>query len=256
MALSNILEANQVGAVLGADKLGELLDEEALRNLLLTLDLTGTFVFALSGAMLGRKRRLDLFGVLVLSFAASSSGGIIRDLLIGSVPPAAINDWRYFAAAMAAGMLVFYWYSPLSKLRTAILVFDAAGLALFAVSGTQKALAFGLNPLMAALLGMLTGRQAAGSFPEVYRRVSPAVVSVNAARVAQRNPIADFFSGGAGGGQPLVEEMSAGSGFFISADGNILTNNHVVGDANQVSVVPSDGRELPARVRWMRAVGL
>lgn len=157
MALSNILEANQVGAVLGADKLGELLDEEALRNLLLTLDLTGTFVFALSGAMLGRKRRLDLFGVLVLSFAASSSGGIIRDLLIGSVPPAAINDWRYFAAATAAGILVFYWYSPLSRLRTAILVFDAAGLALFAVSGTQKALAFGLDPLMAALLGMLTG---------------------------------------------------------------------------------------------------
>ena len=64
---------------------------------LLVLDLIGTFVFALSGAAAGVKERLDLFGVLVLSFAAASAGGIMRDLLIGSVPPAAISDWRYLA---------------------------------------------------------------------------------------------------------------------------------------------------------------
>ncbi len=134
-----------------------LLDKQALRQFLLMLDLAGTFVFAISGAMLGVKRRLDMFGVLVLSFAASTSGGILRDLLIGSAPPAAISDWRYLTAAMLAGVLIFFWYSPFSRLRTAIAMFDAAGLALFAVSGTQKALATGLNPLMAALLGMLTG---------------------------------------------------------------------------------------------------
>ena len=125
--------------------------------LLLVLDLAGTFVFALSGATAGVKRRLDLFGVLVLSFAAGNAGGIARDLLIGAVPPAAISDWRYLAVSLLAGIITFYWFSGIDRLRSPVLVFDGAGLALFAVSGTQKALAFGLNPVMAALLGMLTG---------------------------------------------------------------------------------------------------
>ena len=126
-------------------------------TLLLVLDLVGTFVFALSGATAGVKRRLDLFGVLVLSFAAGNSGGITRDLLIGAVPPAAISDWRYLAVSLLAGVVTFCWSPGIDRLRSPVLVFDAAGLALFAVSGTQKALAFGLNPVMAALLGMLTG---------------------------------------------------------------------------------------------------
>ena len=77
---------------------------------LLMLDLMGTFVFALSGAVAGVRERLDLFGVLVLSFAAASAGGIMRDLLIGAVPPAAISDWRYLAVSLVAGLLVFFWY--------------------------------------------------------------------------------------------------------------------------------------------------
>jgi uncharacterized membrane protein YeiH len=126
-------------------------------SLLLVLDLVGTFVFAISGATAGVTRRLDLFGVLVLSFVAANVGGITRDVLIGTVPPAAISDWRYLAVSLLAGMITFYWYSAVDRLRSPVLVFDAAGLALFAVSGTQKALAFGLNPVMAALLGVLTG---------------------------------------------------------------------------------------------------
>src|SRR5690606_31596246 len=77
-------------------------------NLLLALDLAGTFVFAISGATVGVRHRLDLFGVLVLSFAASTSGGITRDVLIGAVPPAALVDWRYLAVSCAAGLLTFY----------------------------------------------------------------------------------------------------------------------------------------------------
>lgn len=134
-----------------------LLEQKVIHDLLLAFDLAGTFVFAISGAMLGVQRRLDIFGILVLSFVASSVGGIIRDLLIGAVPPAAISDWRYLAVSLAAGMLTFVCYSPMARLRKAILIFDAAGLALFAVAGAEKALAHGLNPLMAALLGMLTG---------------------------------------------------------------------------------------------------
>ena len=128
-----------------------------MNTLLLALDLIGTFVFALSGASAGVIRRLDLFGILVLSFVAGNVGGITRDLMIGAVPPAAISDWRYLAVSLLAGAVTFYWFSGIDRMRISVLVFDGAGLALFAVSGTQKALAFGLNPVMAALLGMLTG---------------------------------------------------------------------------------------------------
>lgn len=128
-----------------------------MKTLLLVLDLCGTFVFALSGATAAVRRRLDLFGVLVLAFAASNSGGIARDLLIGAVPPAAISDWRYLAVSVVAGGLTFLWAPSIEKLQNPVRMFDAAGLALFAVAGTEKALAFGLNPFMAALLGMLTG---------------------------------------------------------------------------------------------------
>ena len=128
-----------------------------MQPLLLALDLLGTFVFALSGATAGVKHRLDLFGVLGLSFAAGNAGGIARDLLIGAVPPAAITDWRYLAVSLLAGIVTFWRPSIIERLRSPVLLFDAAGLALFAVAGTQKALAFGLNPVMAALLGLLTG---------------------------------------------------------------------------------------------------
>ncbi|MFL6673240.1 MAG: trimeric intracellular cation channel family protein [Massilia sp.] len=128
-----------------------------MKALVLTLDLVGTFVFALSGAAAGVKRRLDLFGVLVLSFAAANSGGIARDLLIGATPPAAISDWRYLAASLLAGVLIFFCHPTIDRLRSPVLIFDGAGLALFCVSGAQKAIVFGLDPVMAALLGMLTG---------------------------------------------------------------------------------------------------
>ena len=126
-------------------------------TLLLTLDLIGTFVFALSGAAAGVKSNLDLFGVGVLAFVAGNSGGVIRDLLIGSVPPAAIDDWRYVAVSLAAAAVTFVCYPSVKRLRPIVLLFDAAGLGLFAVAGAQKALAFGVNPFVSALLGMLTG---------------------------------------------------------------------------------------------------
>jgi uncharacterized membrane protein YeiH len=123
----------------------------------IVLDLTGTFVFALSGALAGARRELDLFGVLVLSFAAGNSGGITRDLLIGAVPPGAVGDWRYLGVSLIAGLVTFYFSPLIVRMSNAVLVFDAAGLALFAVAGTSKALSFGLNPVMATVLGMVTG---------------------------------------------------------------------------------------------------
>jgi uncharacterized membrane protein YeiH len=132
-------------------------DPALVATVLLVLDLCGTFVFALSGAMSGIKHRLDLFGVLVLSFAAATSGGIIRDVLLGAEPPPAIADWRYIGVSLLAGLVSFHWWPIIDRLRSSVLVLDAAGLALFAVSGTLKALAFQLNPVAAVLLGIVTG---------------------------------------------------------------------------------------------------
>ena len=128
-----------------------------MNTFLLTLDLLGTFVFALSGGTLAARKRLDLFGVLVLSVAAAHAGGVLRDLLIGAVPPAALSDWRYPAVSLSAGLLCFFWGPRIERLQNPVRMFDALGLALFAVSGTEKALAAGLYPAMAAGLGMLTG---------------------------------------------------------------------------------------------------
>jgi uncharacterized membrane protein YeiH len=114
-------------------------------------------VFALSGATAGIRRGLDVFGILVLSFAAACSGGIARDVLIGATPPAAFMDWRYLAASLAAGLIAFRWHERIERLAHPVRLFDAAGLALFAVAGAEKALAYELGAVMAALLGMLTG---------------------------------------------------------------------------------------------------
>ena len=125
--------------------------------ILLVLDLVGTFVFAISGATVGVRHRLDLFGVLVLSFAAAVSGGIVRDVLIGATPPAALVGWHYLGTSCLAGLITFYRCEAIEKLRHPVQHFDALGLALFAATGASKALAFGLGPVSATLLGMLSG---------------------------------------------------------------------------------------------------
>lgn len=125
--------------------------------LLAVLDLGGTFVFAISGAAAAVKHRLDIFGVMVLAFAAGNAGGMTRDLLIGAVPPAAISSLNYLGVSILAGLIVFFWNPVVTRLNSTVLWFDAVGLAFFAVAGAEKALVHGLNPVMAALLGMLTG---------------------------------------------------------------------------------------------------
>jgi len=124
---------------------------------LTVLDLGGTFVFAISGAAAAIKHRLDIFGVMVLAFAAGNAGGITRDVLIGATPPAAITHLVYLGVSILAGFAVFFWDPLVARLSQVVLWFDAVGLAFFAVAGAEKALVYGLSPVMAALLGMLTG---------------------------------------------------------------------------------------------------
>lgn len=146
-----------------------------MHNVLVALDLVGTFVFALSGAMLAVKHRLDLFGVLVLSFAAGSAGGISRDVLLGATPPPAISDWRYIGVSLLAALVTFAWAPVIDRLRSSVLVLDAAGLALFAVSGALKATAAGLTPAASILLGVLTG-VGGGMLRDVLLSEVPAVL--------------------------------------------------------------------------------
>lgn len=128
-----------------------------VRSFIHLLDLAGTFVFALSGAMAAVGRRLDIFGVVLLAFVAGSCGGITRDVLIGAIPPASLRDERYLLVSILAGIIVFLFHRGVDRLRTPMLLFDAGGLSLFAVAGTERAINHGLSPLMAAMLGMLTG---------------------------------------------------------------------------------------------------
>ncbi|MCE5393382.1 MAG: trimeric intracellular cation channel family protein [Acidithiobacillus sp.] len=117
----------------------------------------GIFVFAISGAMRGVRHQLDIFGILVLAVVTAVSGGILRDLLIGAIPPQSIAHWHGIAIAVLAGLLVFFFHRIFERLQHPVLVFDAAGLGLFAATGTQKALQYGLSPEMAAILGMMSG---------------------------------------------------------------------------------------------------
>jgi uncharacterized membrane protein YeiH len=181
-----------------------------LSSLLLTLDLAGTAVFAISGAAVGMKHRLDVFGVTVLAFVAGNAGGVLRDVLIGAVPPAAFSGWQYVTVSLLAGMVTFVSHPRLERVHTPILIFDAAGLGLFSVSGTQKALAFGVDPLIAALLGMLTGIGGGmvrdvlvGEIPTVLRKDLYALAAlagagvVVGAQMLQLPPIAATLGGAA-----------------------------------------------------------
>ena len=120
------------------------------------VELGGTFVFAISGAMTAVKRHLDIFGVMVLAFAAGNAGGVARDAMLGATPVAVLQDWRYIAICCLAGLVGFVWYPQVERLKRPILVLDAVGLALFSVAGSLKALSFELGLVAAILLGVLT----------------------------------------------------------------------------------------------------
>lgn len=127
-------------------------------HLLLIVDLAGTFLFGMEGAMTAIRNDLDFFGVLVLAFTTALVGGVIRDLLIGAVPPASLRDSRYAGTAFAAGAAVFVFHHFVVRIPSPVIIgLDAAGLGLFAVAGTEKALEFGIHPFIAVLLGMITG---------------------------------------------------------------------------------------------------
>ena len=157
-------------------------------SILLVADLIGVAVFAASGATAAIVKRLDLFGVAFVGFASALGGGILRDLVIGAVPPLAFADWRYAITAALASIAVFWLHPHLARLRRTVLVLDAAGLGLFTVAGTLKASAAGVPPVGACVIGMLTaiGGGVArdlltGDIPVVLQRDIYAVVALGGA---------------------------------------------------------------------------
>ena len=120
------------------------------------LDLAGTFVFAISGAAAAKQRGLDLFGICAIAFTVACGGGIMRDLCIGAIPPAGLANWHYLAAAIIATGMTVGLYPFVQRLHQPVLLFDALGLSLFAVTGAQKSLAYGHNAEVAVLLGITT----------------------------------------------------------------------------------------------------
>jgi uncharacterized membrane protein YeiH len=144
--------------------------------LLLTLDLTGTFAFGLNGALTAvRAARLDIVGVVTLGMITALGGGIIRDVLIGDVPPAAFRDWRYLALAAGGGLVAFALSQRLKRLEMPINVLDAVGLSVFAVIGASKALGFGLGVGPAVILGTVTG-VGGGTIRDTLVREIPSVL--------------------------------------------------------------------------------
>lgn len=139
----------------------------------------GMGAFAVSGALLAVRKQFDVVGMVVLATITTLGGGIIRDVLLGDTPPEAFRHTWWLVVPLIATTLTFFFHPQLSRLRRAVVVFDAVGLGVFAASGTVKAVSFGLDPLAAVMLGTVTGIGGgilrdvlAGEIPTVLRRDS------------------------------------------------------------------------------------
>ena len=143
---------------------------------LVVLDLTGTLAFAINGAMTAvRTARLDIFGIITLGMMTALGGGFLRDILLDDLPPATFLDWRYLAVAASGGVIAFLLGKRLDRLATPINVLDAAGLSLFAVTGTLKGLEWGLGVAQAIILGVVTA-VGGGTLRDVLVRQVPAIL--------------------------------------------------------------------------------
>jgi uncharacterized membrane protein YeiH len=144
----------------------------------LVLDLLGVAVFALAGALAAIRARLDVFGVVALGIITALGGGVTRDVLLGITPPSTLRQWPYLVVAtlVSAAACVPRATTPTrSRLRKAILVADAFGLALFVTTGTATALSVGAPPVESCLVGLISGI-GGGALRDVLLREIPLVL--------------------------------------------------------------------------------
>jgi uncharacterized membrane protein YeiH len=121
------------------------------------LELIGVFVGAMSGALAAVRKQFDVFGILVLGWAAGLGGGMLRDVLIGAIPPVGISNWRFIVTAVAGATVIYFFHPRLERARRFIVVLDAGALALFSVVGTIKGLEYGTTLTAAIVVGVMTG---------------------------------------------------------------------------------------------------
>jgi uncharacterized membrane protein YeiH len=127
-------------------------------RLLRAIDLAGTFVLAVQGASIAAVKGLDALGVLVISLATATGGGVLRDVLVGEHPPEALRGWPLVTVALCGGLLTFFFYHSVEQIPEPLLVaVDAAGLSLLAVAGAEKALEYELTPIAAVMMGAISG---------------------------------------------------------------------------------------------------
>lgn len=124
---------------------------------LYAMDMFGTAVFAVSGALMAARKRYDIFGFIVVAMAPAIGGGTVRDISLGALPVFWIRDTNYLLVTVLVASVTFFLARFIERYMTALLVADAFGLALFAVVGAEKALELGTDPLIAIAMGTITG---------------------------------------------------------------------------------------------------
>ena len=175
-----------------------------------SLDLIGVFVFAISGALLAVRKGFEVVGVTSLALVTALGGGTIRDLVLGDTPPVAFSDAWYLVVALSAAAVVFFLHSAIdSRVNRAVLIFDAAGLGLFCVTGSLKAAVFGTSVVGAVLIGVISATGGgiirdvlANEPPRIFHRDSrlyaiPAAIGAAIVVATWRN---DVYSGGVAAG--------------------------------------------------------
>lgn len=120
------------------------------------LDLIGTFVFAISGALIASKKQFDAFGTLVIAFVTAVGGGTLRDMMIGSTPVGWMNDTNYIIIVGLGLITSILFKKYIRKLSKTMFLFDTIGIGLFTILGLQKTLGLGLSPMIAVIMGMVS----------------------------------------------------------------------------------------------------
>ncbi|MFT7282397.1 MAG: putative membrane protein YeiH, partial [Cyclobacteriaceae bacterium] len=125
-------------------------------NILSLLDLVGTGVFAISGALTAYDKKLDLFGISAVAFITALGGGTLRDILIGSTPVAWMTNTVYLLVIFIGILFALAFRTYVMRLRKTLFLFDTIGIAVFTVLGLQKSLNVGIDPIIAIMMGMVS----------------------------------------------------------------------------------------------------
>ena len=143
-------------------------------NYIYILDLIGTVVFAITGALAAKEHKMDVFGMFILAFVTGVGGGTLRDMMIGSTPVFWMKN-PFYILMIVLGVVLPIVFKKMSEWKKSILFFDAIGLGVFTVIGVEKGIDFGLHPVIAVALGAVTGCFG-GLIRDILRNQIPAVL--------------------------------------------------------------------------------